>query len=188
MRRSWFRPLRKNLGKKNCELADADIELIVDTTKISYGGYRFPPEIIQHAIWLYYRFTLSFRDVEDLLAERGIIVSYETVRRWANHFGPTVAADLRKRRSKPRATRHLDEGAPRRREGGAKGIVTAIWACGLAGGSLAKGMAKISYKGYRFPPEIIQQAIWLYPRFTLSFRDDVQAARRRSRSLRAVTP
>ena len=60
--------------------------------KISYSGYRFPPEIIQHAIWLYIRFTLSFRDVEDLLAERGIMVSYETVRRWVNHFGPMVAA------------------------------------------------------------------------------------------------
>ena len=69
--------------------------------KISYSGYRFPPEIIQHAIWLYIRFTLSFRDVEDLLAERGIMVSYETVRRWVNHFGPMVAADLRKRRPKP---------------------------------------------------------------------------------------
>ena len=57
-------------------------------TKISYAGYRFPPEIIQQAIWLYVRFTLSFRDVEDLLAERGIAVSYETVRRWVNHFGP----------------------------------------------------------------------------------------------------
>jgi transposase-like protein len=78
-------------------------------TKISYSGYRFPPEIIQRAIWLYFRFTLSFRDVEDLLAERGIIVSYETVRRWANHFGPRVAADLRKRRPKPHATWHLDE-------------------------------------------------------------------------------
>ena len=50
-------------------------------TKINYSGYRFPPEIIQQAIWLYVRFTLSFRDVEDLLAERGIVVSYETVRR-----------------------------------------------------------------------------------------------------------
>jgi hypothetical protein len=56
--------------------------------KISYRGYRFPPEIIQQAIWLYLRFTLSLRDVEDLLAERGIMVSYETVRRWVNHFGP----------------------------------------------------------------------------------------------------
>ena len=56
--------------------------------KISHKGYRFPLEIIQQAIWLYVRFTLSFRDVEDLLAERGIMVSYETVRRWVNHFGP----------------------------------------------------------------------------------------------------
>ena len=65
-------------------------------TKISYSGYRF-----QQAIWLYLRFTLSFRDGEDLLAERGVVVSYETVRRWVNHFGPLIAADLRKRRPKP---------------------------------------------------------------------------------------
>ena len=70
-------------------------------SKISYAGYRFPPEIIQRAVWLYYRFTLSFRDIEDLLAERGIIVSYETIRRWAIHFGPKIAADLRCRRPKP---------------------------------------------------------------------------------------
>jgi hypothetical protein len=63
--------------------------------KISYKEYRFPPEIIQQAIWLYVRFTLSFRDVE--------------VRRWVNHFGPTIAADLRKRRPKPHTTWHLDE-------------------------------------------------------------------------------
>ncbi len=78
-------------------------------TKISYSGYRFRPEIIQQAIWLYVRFTLSFRDVEDLLAERGILVSYETVRRWVNHFGPKIAADLRKRRPKPHTIWHLDE-------------------------------------------------------------------------------
>jgi transposase-like protein len=78
-------------------------------TKISYGGYRFPPEIIQQAIWLYVRFTLSFRDVEDLLAERGILVSYESARRWVNHFGPMIAADLRKRRPKPHTIWHLDE-------------------------------------------------------------------------------
>ena len=78
-------------------------------TKISYAGYRFPPEIIQQAIWLYLRFTLSLRDVEDLLAERAIGVSYETVRRWVNHFGPLIAADLRKRRPKPHTTWHLDE-------------------------------------------------------------------------------
>ena len=77
--------------------------------KISYAGYRFPPEIIHQAIWLYLRFTLSFRDVEDLLAERGLAVSYETVRRWVNHFGPMIAADLRKRSQKPHTTWHLDE-------------------------------------------------------------------------------
>ena len=55
------------------------------------------------------RFTLRFRDAEDLLAERGIAVSYETVRRWGNHFGPMIAAHLRKRRPKPHATWHLDE-------------------------------------------------------------------------------
>ena len=77
--------------------------------KISYSSYGFPPEIIQQAIWLYLRFILSLRDVEDLLAERGIMVSYETVRRWVNHFGPMIAADLRKRRPKPYTTWHLDE-------------------------------------------------------------------------------
>ena len=71
--------------------------------KISYAGYRFPPEVIHQAIWLYLRFTLSFRDVEDLLAERGIAVPYETVRPWVNHFGPMIAAHLRKRRPKPHA-------------------------------------------------------------------------------------
>jgi putative transposase len=77
--------------------------------KTSYAGYRLPSEIIQRAIWLYLRFTLSFRDVGDLLAERGIAVSYETIRRWVNYFGPMIAADLRKRRPKPCATWHLDE-------------------------------------------------------------------------------
>ena len=78
-------------------------------TKISYSGYRFPPEIIHQAIWLYLRFTLSFRDVEDLLAERGIAISYETIRRWVNHFGPIIAAELRKRRPRPHSIWHLDE-------------------------------------------------------------------------------
>ena len=77
--------------------------------RISYSGYRFPPAIIQQAIWLYLRFTLSLRDVEDLLAERGITVSYESIRRWINHFGPAIAADLRQRRPKPHTSWHLDE-------------------------------------------------------------------------------
>ena len=63
--------------------------------KISYSEYRFPPEIIHQAIWLYLRFTLSFRDVEDLLAERGVAVSNESVRRWVNHFGPMRASATR---------------------------------------------------------------------------------------------
>src|ERR1700693_2895447 len=77
--------------------------------KISYDGYRFPPEVIHQAIWLYLGFTRTFRDVEDLLAERGSVVSYETVRRWGSHCEPMIAARLRKRRPKPHATWHLDE-------------------------------------------------------------------------------
>ena len=76
---------------------------------LSYRGYRFPPVVIQHAVWLYLRFTLSFRDVEDLLAERGIIVSYETIRRWVDHFGPIYARRLRARRPAPTGRWHLDE-------------------------------------------------------------------------------
>src|SRR5262245_34867974 len=65
---------------------------------ICYRRHRFPPEIIQHAIWLYLRFTLSYRDVEELLAERGLDISYETVRRWVLKFGPAIARRLRQRR------------------------------------------------------------------------------------------
>jgi transposase-like protein len=78
-------------------------------SKISYRGYRFPPDIIQRAVWLYFRFSLSFRDVEDLLAERGIEVSYETIRQWVTRFGPAIAQDLRSRRPRPHGQRHLDE-------------------------------------------------------------------------------
>jgi putative transposase len=69
---------------------------------LSYSRHRFPPPIIQRAIWLYLRFTLSYRDVEDLLAERGLDVSYETVRRWVLKFGPMIARKLRQRRARPR--------------------------------------------------------------------------------------
>jgi putative transposase len=69
--------------------------------RLSYRRHRFPPPIIQHAIWLYLRFTLSYRDVEELLAERGIDVSYETVRRWVLKFGPVVARRLRERPAPP---------------------------------------------------------------------------------------
>ena len=68
-----------------------------------------PPDIIRHAVWLYLRFTLSFRDVEDLLAERGLDVSYETVRRWVLKFEPLFAKELRRRRHRPTSQWHLDE-------------------------------------------------------------------------------
>ena len=71
--------------------------------------HRFPPAIIQHAVWLYFRFALSYRDVVDLLAERGIDVSYETVRRWALKFGGVYAARIRQRRLRPSGRWRLDE-------------------------------------------------------------------------------
>ena len=77
--------------------------------KISYARHRFPREIIQHVVWLYFRFPLSDRDVEDLLSERSIDVSYETVRRWALKFGQAYAAKLRKSRLRSDARWHLDE-------------------------------------------------------------------------------
>ena len=76
---------------------------------ISYARHRFPPAIIQHAVWLYLRFTLSYRDIEDLLAERGLDISYETVRRWVAKFGPLFARELRRRRPRPTGRWHMDE-------------------------------------------------------------------------------
>ena len=76
---------------------------------LSYSGYRFPPDIIQRAVWMDLRFTLSFRDVEELLAERGIVVTYESIRRWVLTFGPAIARKLRARRPRPHGRWHLDE-------------------------------------------------------------------------------
>src|ERR671938_1047123 len=76
---------------------------------ISYARHRFPADIIRRAVWLYLRFTLSYRDVEELLAERGIQVSYETVRRWVLKFGPMFARNLRRLRPRACDTWHLDE-------------------------------------------------------------------------------
>ena len=76
---------------------------------LRYHRHRFPSEIIQHAIWLYLRFTLSYRNVEELLAERGLDLSYETVRRWVLKFGPSIARGLRRRRPRPSNRWHLDE-------------------------------------------------------------------------------
>src|SRR6476660_1307769 len=80
--------------------------------EISFARHQFPPDIIRHAVWLYLRFTLSFRDVEDLLAERGVDVSYESVRRWALKFGPIFARELRRRRPRPSSHASRRNGRP----------------------------------------------------------------------------
>src|ERR1035437_2494285 len=77
--------------------------------KLSYRRHRFPGIVIQQAVWLYFRFALRYRDVEDMLAERGIDVSYETVRRWALKFGTIIARKLRRGRPRPDGRWHLDE-------------------------------------------------------------------------------
>ena len=81
---------------------------------ISYARRRFPPDVIRHAVWLYLRFTLSYRDVEDLLAERGLIVSNEAIRRWVLKFDPGIARNLRRSRPQSYTRWHLDEGVPRK--------------------------------------------------------------------------
>ncbi len=70
--------------------------------------HRYPPEVIGHAVWLYFRFALSYRDVEELLAERGVILTYETVRQWCRKFGQGYANELRRRRPQPGDKWHLD--------------------------------------------------------------------------------
>jgi len=76
---------------------------------ISYKRHRFPAEVVRHAVWLYFRFTLSLRDVEELLAQRGIAVSYETIRCWTLKFGRLYAHNLRRSRPTPTARWHKDE-------------------------------------------------------------------------------
>ncbi len=90
----------------------------------NYAGYRFPPEIIGHAVWLYFRFPLSYRDVEEMLAERGVIVTYETIRQWGRKFGQAYANGLRRHCPRPGDKWHLDGmnaippfGVPCRRRG-----------------------------------------------------------------------
>ena len=76
---------------------------------ISFKRHRLPPDVIRYAVWLYFRFTLSIRDVEELLAQRGIEASREAVRCWVIKFGPLIAANLRRRRCSPTGRWHLDE-------------------------------------------------------------------------------
>ncbi|MFE7393100.1 IS6 family transposase [Streptomyces sp. NPDC057582] len=75
----------------------------------SYKGHRYPVEVISHCVWLYFRFPLSFRDVEELMLERGVVVSYETIRRWCGKFGQAYANSLRRRHPAPGDKWHLDE-------------------------------------------------------------------------------
>src|SRR5207302_11101780 len=89
---------------------------------ISYRRHRFPPVVIQHAVWLYLRFTLSYRDVEELLAERGLDLSYESVRRWVLKFGPAIARGLRRCRPRPSDRWHLDEKVVRRERKTREGV------------------------------------------------------------------
>ena len=77
--------------------------------KSPYAGYRFPTEVISHAVWLYFRFPLGLRMVEEMLAARGIIVSHETVRQWGRKFGQGFANEIRRRLPHPGDKWHLDE-------------------------------------------------------------------------------
>jgi len=79
------------------------------TSFAPYHRHRFPAEIISHCVWLYFRFALSYRDVEEMLAMRGVILTYETVREWCLKFGQTYANDLRRRSPRPGDRWHLDE-------------------------------------------------------------------------------
>jgi putative transposase len=81
----------------------------MNTNSNLYYRHRFPSEIISHCVWLYFRFCLSYRDVEELMAVRGITLTYETVREWCGKFGQMFANDLRRRRPRPGDKWHLDE-------------------------------------------------------------------------------
>ncbi|GMR14303.1 MAG: IS6 family transposase [Gemmatimonadota bacterium] len=79
------------------------------TNPNNYHGYRFPPEVISHSVWLYHRFCLGLRDVEELLAKRGVLVTYETIRQWCGKFGPEYARNLKRRQGRLGDIWHLDE-------------------------------------------------------------------------------
>ena len=81
----------------------------MNASKNPYSGHRYPAEIISHAVWLYFRFALSFRDIEELLAARGIVVTYEAVRQWCLKFGQSFANEILRRHGRPGDTWFLDE-------------------------------------------------------------------------------
>ena len=81
----------------------------MNTSTNPYAGHRYPAEIISHAVWLYFRFALSFRDIEEILAARGIAVTYETVRQWCLKFGQQFANEIRRRKGRPGDTWYMDE-------------------------------------------------------------------------------
>ena len=81
----------------------------MSTALLSYKGHRYPAESINHCVWLYFRFPLSFREVEEMMLERGVVVSYETIRRWCAKFGQSYANALRRRRARPGDKWYLDE-------------------------------------------------------------------------------
>jgi putative transposase len=85
----------------------------MNTTTALYRRHRFPAEIISHCVWLYFRFCLSYRDIEEMMMVRGVFVTYEAIRQWCQKFGQTFANELRRRRPRPGDKWHLDEGAPR---------------------------------------------------------------------------
>jgi putative transposase len=125
--------------------------------------HRFPADLIRHAVWLYHVFSLSFRDVELLLAERGIIVSYESIRRWCLKFGSSFADDLRRRRPRPGDKWHLDEvfiriqGELRYlwRAVDQHGVVLDILVQSRRDGTAAKRFFKRLLKGLQYEPRVL---------------------------------
>jgi transposase-like protein len=101
--------------ERHCQVGGCGLRLVqvehhefVDAASL-YKGYRFPVEIISHCVWLYHRFPLSFREIEEMMAQRGVIVSYETIRAWCARFGPMFAQALRRRQPRRGDRWHLDE-------------------------------------------------------------------------------
>ena len=97
------------MSKGHCQVNWAVTYGRMDLSKPLYYRRRFPAEIISHCVWLYFRFCLSYRDVEEMMAERGIVVTYETIRDWSQKFGGTYAKRLRSRTPRPGDRWHLDE-------------------------------------------------------------------------------